>query len=330
MRRREFIAGLGAAAWPLAARAQEQEPNRMRRIGVLMGYENDLEANRWLSGFTQVLSEWGWTVGRNIHMDVRWGGEGIDRNSTFAKALVLLQPDVILSSGTTATAALQGATPTIPIVFVIVGNPVEQGIVASIPRPGGNLTGFMFQEPVMAGKMLELLTEIAPSVKRAVFMFNPDTAPYIESYYLPSFEAAAGVLNVTAIVAAVHNDAEIETVLASIGGELGGGLVVGPDRFTVIHRAWIISLAARHNVPAVYSAEFNVREGGLLSYGPDFFDEFRRAAIYVDRVLRGTKPAELPVQLPVKYETALNIKTAKTLGLEVPPSVLLSADEVIE
>jgi putative tryptophan/tyrosine transport system substrate-binding protein len=329
MRRREFIPGLGGAvAWPLVARAQQGE--RVRRIGVLMGYENDLEANRWLSGFTQVLSEWGWTVDRNSHMDVRWGGESIDRNSTFAKELVLLQPDVILSSGTTATAALHGATPTIPIVFVIVGNPVEQGLVVSIPHPGGNLTGFMFQEPVMAGKMLELLTEIAPSVKRAVFMFNPDTAPYIESYYLPSFEAASRGLNVTAIVAAVHDDAEIETVLASLGGELGGGLVVGPDRFTVIHRAWIISLAARHNVPAVYSAEFNVRDGGLLSYGPDFFDEFRRAATYVDRILRGAKPAELPVQLPVKYEMAVNLKTAKAIGVTIPETLLVRADEVIE
>jgi putative ABC transport system substrate-binding protein len=249
---------------------------------------------------------------------------------TFAKELVGLQADVILANTTPVTAALQRETRTIPIVFVIVSDPVGAGFVASLPRPGGNITGFINVEAEMAGKWLELLTEIAPGVKRAAAMFNPYTAPGGGSYYLSAFEAAARSLKVEPIVAPVHSDAEIETIVASLGREVGGGLVVMPDGFTFVHRATTISLTARNNVPAVYTQSVFARDGGLLSYGHDRVDIFRRSASYVDRILRGAKPAELPVQLPTKFEMALNLKTAKALGLTVPPSFYWRADEVIE
>ncbi len=320
MRRRDFITLLGGAAvaWPLFARAQQ--PNRVRRIGVLMAYgETDAEAKVELSGFTQGLAELGWTDGRNVRIDVRWAAGKIERIQMFAKELVDLQPDAILAHGTPVTAALQRETRTIPIVFVTVSDPVGSGFVAGLPRPGGNITGFINLEAGMGGKWLELLTEIAPGVKRVAAMFNPDTAPYVRSYYLPAFEAAARSFKVTPIVAPVHSDAEIETVIASLGREPGGGLVVMPDTFTVVHRAPIILLAARNNVPAVYWITMAAKDGGLLSYGPDLGDLFRRAAPYVDRILKGEKPAELPVQVPTKFEMALNVKTAKALGLAVPP-----------
>src|SRR5215471_3429603 len=329
--RREFITLLGgSAAWPLAARAQQGE--RVRRIGVLMGFaDNDPEARLWITRFTQGLSELGWIVGRNLQMDIRWDADSsTDQSQIFAKELVSLQPDVILSSTTPATAALHRETRTIPVVFVIVSDPLGSGLVASLPRPGGNLTGFMFQEPTMTAKMLELLTEIAPGVKRAAMMFNPDTAPYFESYYLPPFEEAARMLKVVPISAPVHNDAEIESFVASLGREPGSGLIGGPDRFIEIRRAPIIAAAARHSIPAIYSYAVHVREGGLLSYGADYSDEFRRAAPYVDRILRGAKPADLPVQLPVKFVMMLNLKTAKALGIEVPLFFQQRADEVIE
>ena len=228
------------------------------------------------------------------------------------------------------TAALQRETLTIPIVFAIVADPVGSGFVASLPRPGGNITGFGSLETSIASKWLELLTEIAPSVKRAAMMFNPDTAPYIRLDVLPSFEAAAQSFKVALIVAPVHSDAEIETVITSLGREPGGGLLVLPDNFVEIHRASIISLAARNNVPAISQTPVIARDGGLLSYGADFRDIFRRAARYVDSILRGAKPSELPVQMPIKYLMVINVKTAKALGLTVPQSMLLLADEVIE
>jgi putative ABC transport system substrate-binding protein len=228
------------------------------------------------------------------------------------------------------TAALQRETKTIPIVFTIVADPVGSGFVASLPRPGGNITGFSPLEASMTGKWLELLTEIAPGLKRAAMMFNPDTAPYVRSYFQPSFEAAARSLKVAPIAAPVRSDAEIETVITSLGREPGGGLIVMPDNFVIIHRAQIISLAARTNVPAVYQTSVNVREGGLLSYAADFRDIFRRAARYVDSILRGVKPSELPVQMPIKYLMVINLRTAKALGLTVPQTLLVAADEVIE
>jgi putative ABC transport system substrate-binding protein len=330
MKRRTFIAGLwSAAAWPLVARAQQGD--RMRRIGVLMALgENDPQAKGWLSGFTQGLAELGWTDGRNLRMDVLWAAGNIDWMRMFAKVLVNLQPDVILALNTAVTAALQRETRTIPIVFVNVSDPVGDGFVASLPRPGGNITGFINLEESLADKWLELLTEIAPGVKRAAMIFNPKTAPGGGSYYLPVFEAAARSLKVEPIAAPVHSDAEIETVITSLGREPGGGLVVMSDTFMIVHRAPIILLAARNSVPTVYPGTTYVRDGGLLSYGPDSVDIFHRSAAYVDRILRGAKPSDLPVQLPVKFEMALNAKTAKALGLTVPQSILLRADEVIE
>jgi putative ABC transport system substrate-binding protein len=330
MRRRVFITLLGGgAAWALAARAQQSD--RMRRVGALMaGDENDPERKGWLFGFTQGLAELGWTNGRNLRMDVRWAGDNVDRMRILAKELADLQPDVILAAGTPATAALQRETPTIPIVFLVVADPVGSGFVAGLPRPGGNITGFIDLEASMGGKWLESLAGIAPGVKRAAAVFNPETAPYVKSYYLPVFEAAARSLKVEPIAVPVRSDTEIETVITSLGRESGGGLVVMPGAFTTAHRAPIISLAARNNVPAVYYYTYFVRDGGLLSYGPDIIDIFGRAAPYVDRILRGTKPSDLPVQLPTKFELAINLKTAKALGLTVPVALLARADEVIE
>jgi putative ABC transport system substrate-binding protein len=294
-RRRDFISLVGgAAAWPLAVRAQQPEP--MRRVGVLMPYnESDPDAKAQLSAFTQGLAELGWTDGRNMRMDVRWADGDVDRMRVFAKELVGLQPDVILASTTPVTAALQRETRTIPIVFALVSDPVGEGFVAGLPRPGGNITGFITMEGAIAGKWLELLTEIAPRVKRAAIMFNPDTSPGGGSYFLPSFEAAARSLKVAAIAAPVYNDAEIEAIITSLGGEPGGGLVINLDVFMYSHRATTILLAARNMVPAIFSHSVPVIDGGLLSYGPDFFDQFRRAAPFVARILRGEKPSELPV-----------------------------------
>jgi len=317
------------AAWPLATRAQQNE--RMRRIGVLMGYaESDPEAKGFLAGFTRKLGELGWIDGRNLRMDVRWAPGSVDRMRTFAKELVELRPDVILANSTPITAALQRETRTIPIVFAVASDPVGSGFVASLPRPGGNITGFSIAEPSLPGKWLELLSEVAPNLQRAAMMFNPDTASYVSSYYLPAFEAATQSRKVAPITARVRNDAEIETVITSLGREPGGGLLVMPDNFMEIHRAQIISLAAQNKVPAIYQLPVNVKEGGLLSYGADFADVFRRAAAYVDRVLRGTMPSELPVQMPIKYILAINAKTAEALGLAVPSTLLVRADEVVE
>jgi putative ABC transport system substrate-binding protein len=330
VKRRNLLSLLvGAAAWPIAARAQQRE--QMRRIGVLMlGNENDPLATDWFSRFTRGLAELGWTNGRNLRLDVRWASDTADRMRMLAKELADLQPDVILARGTPATAALQRETRTIPIVFVLVSDPVGSGFVADLPRPGGNITGFSDLEASMAGKWIELLTQIAPGVKRAAFMFNPDTAPYVESVFLVPFEAAARSLKVEAMAARVHSDAEIETVIGSLGHEPGGGLVGAPDAFVSDHRELIISLTARNNVPAVYRDPAFGKDGGLLSYGPDIGNDFRRAALYIDRILRGIKPADLPVQLPVKFEMVINTKTAKALGLTVPPQLLARADEVIE
>jgi putative ABC transport system substrate-binding protein len=327
IRRREFITLLGGAtAWPLAARAQQGE--RMRRIGVLMAFdENDPEQKRRLLAFTQALAGLGWTDGRNVRMEPRLGGGDINRIRASAQE-VGLQPDIILTGTTLATVALQRETRTIPIVFGNVGDPVVSGIVERLNRPGGNITGFALFEPTLGGKYLELLSEIAPGLKRAAIIFNPDTAPV--STYMPVFETAAGSLKVALITAPVHSNAEIEMAIVALGREPGGGLVVMPDVFTQAHRAPIISAAARNNVPAVYYFSYFARDGGLLSYGPDLVDNWRRAATYVDRILRGEKPGDLPVQLPTKFEMVVNRKTATALGLAIPPSIMLRADEVIE
>jgi putative tryptophan/tyrosine transport system substrate-binding protein len=327
MKRREFIAGLGAAASPMVAQAQQGD--RVRRIGMLMRLdENDPEPKARLSAFTQSLADLGWNDGRNLRMDLRWAGSDTNRMQALAQELVRLQPDIIVATSTPATVAVQRETRTIPIVFGNVSDPVVMGIVAALNQPGGNITGFAFLEASLGGKWLELLSEIAPGLKRAAIMFNPDTA--LASAFMPSFETAARSLKVAPITAPVHDDVEIETAIIDFGREPRGGLVVVPDVFTLAHRATIISAAARNNVPAVYWQSNLAREGGLLSYGNDLTDTFRRAASYVDRILRGTKPAELPVQFPTKFEMVLNLKAAKALGLTVPPSILARADEVIE
>jgi putative ABC transport system substrate-binding protein len=325
--RRVFITLLGgAAAWPLAARAQQG--GRMRRIGVLMPLdENDPVQKPWLSAFTQALAGLDWD-GRNLRVDLRWGRADINLIRALAQELVGLRPDIILAGTTPATVAVQRETRTIPIVFASVLDPVTSSIVARLNQPGGNVTGFATFEPSLGGKWLELLSEITPGLKRAVILFNPGTAAL--STYMPSFETAARSLKVELILTPIHSDEEIEPAIIALGREPGDGLVVVPDVFSLAHRARITSAAARNNVPAVYGNSDFARDGGLLSYGPDRVDLYRRAASYVDRILRGEKPGDLPVQFPTKFEMVVNRKTATALGLEVPLSILVRADEVIE
>jgi putative ABC transport system substrate-binding protein len=332
IRRRNFITLLGgAAAWPLGARAQQGNP--MRRIGVLLaGDEN--EYRPLLSAFMQALAGLSWIDGRNVRMDPRYAGRDNNRIRSLAQELVGLQPDIILTAATPATVAVQRETRTIPTVFAYVADPVASGIVARLNQPGGNITGFATFEASLGGKWLELLSEIAPGLKRAAIMFNRDqfsTALTAAPVYMPSLETAARSLKVVLpIIAPVHSDVEIETAITAVGREPGGGLVVLGGGFPVAQRASLISAAARNNVPAVYSASYFARDGGLLSYGVDATDIYRRAATYVDRILRGAKPADLPVQFPTKFEMVVNRKTAEALGLSIPPSILLRADEVIE
>jgi putative ABC transport system substrate-binding protein len=328
IRRREFITLLGgaAAAWPLAARAQQGD--RVRRIGVLIGLdENDPVARSRISAFTRALADLGWSDSRNVRLDLRWAGAEANRIRALAQELVGLHPDIIVTDTTQAATALQRETRTIPIVFASLSDPVASGIVPRLNQPGGNITGFANWEASLGGKWLELLSEITPGLKRAAIMFNPDTAP---TTYMPSVETAARSLKIAPIPAPVHSDTEIETAIIGLGREPGGGLVVMPDVFVHVHRAPIILAAARNNVPAVYYLSDFARDGGLLSYGIDQVENYRRAATYVDRILHGAKPAELPVQLPTKFDMIVNLKTAKALGLTVPPSILLRADEVIE
>jgi putative tryptophan/tyrosine transport system substrate-binding protein len=329
MRRREFIAGLGAAALPVVGRAQQGD--RVRRIGALLMFnENDPEAKGWLSGFTQKVAELGWTEGQTAQLEIRWAAGNFDRLRMFAKEMVDLRPDVIFAATTPAAAAVHRETRAIPTVFVLVLDPVGEGFVSSIARPGANMTGFINLEPSMASKWLELLTEIAPGIERVALLFNPDTAPFGDSLFLPTFEQAARSFKVEPVAARVRSAADIEEAISALGRGPKAGLVVMPESFMVLNHARIISFANGNNVPAVMDNSAAVKSGGLLCYAADIADEFRRAATYVDRILRGAKPADLPVQLPVKFEMVVNVKTAKALGLAVPPSILLRADEVIE
>jgi putative ABC transport system substrate-binding protein len=330
MRRREFITLLGgaAAAWPLAARAQQ--PGGMRRIAVLMAYaESDSEGQAYLAAFREGLQKLGWTEGRNIGIDTRWATSDAALMQRFAKELIALQPELIFSSDTPTTAVLLQQTRTIPIIFATVSDPVGSGFVASFPQPGGNVTGFIVMEPTMAGKWLELLKEIAPRVNRVAILFNPATAPYFE-YFLNPFKAAVASVAVEAIVAPVRDTSELESVVAAQARAPNTGLIAMPDSFMNAHRAEVTSLAARYRLPAVYAFRFFAELGGLLSYGNDVRDNFRRAAAYADRILKGAKPSELPVQAPEKFELVINLKTAKALGLTVPPTLLGRANEVIE
>jgi putative tryptophan/tyrosine transport system substrate-binding protein len=331
IRRREAIFTLCgvAVAWPLAGRAQQ--PDRLRRIGVLMGYaESDSDAQAWYVAFREELQKLGWTEGRNTQIDTRWAApDDAESMRRFAKELVALQPDLIVSNTTPTTTALLQQTRSIPIVFAIVADPIGSGFVASFARPGGNVTGFIFTEPTMAGKWLEVLKEIAPRVARVAMLFNPASATYAE-YWLNPFKAAAASFAIEPIAAPVRDRSELESVVAAQAREPNGGLIAMPDSFTDAHRAEITSLAARYRLPAVYPFRFFVEVGGLLSYGVDRTDNFRRAATYADRILKGEKPSELPVQAPFKYELVINLKTAKALGLDVPLHLQQLADEVIE
>ena len=329
MKRRAFITLLGgaAAAWPLAARAQQAD--RMRRIGALIAYaEGDSEAQAWFAAFREQFQKLGWTEGLNIRIDTRWATD-VESRQRFAKELVALRPGAILAHTTAATVAVQEETGTIPIVFVQVADPIGSGLVASLPRPGGNITGFMTMEPAMAGKWVELLKEIAPRVTRVASLFNPTTAPYVGAY-LNHFQAAARSFAVEAIPAPVHNRSELESIVATQAHDPSGGLIVMPDPSMTTYREEIIALADRYRLPVVSPYRYYTELGALLSYGNDVRDNYRRAATYVDRILKGEKPSDLPVQIPVKFELVINLKNAKALGITVPPTLLARADEVIE
>jgi putative tryptophan/tyrosine transport system substrate-binding protein len=328
MRRRAFITLLGAAAaWPLAARAQQSE--RVRRIGLLMGAADDREGQARVTALKQGLQELGWTDGGNIQIETRFGGADAGRIRAQAAELVALAPDVVVGNSTPVLRALRQATSSIPIVFVAVNDPVEQGFVSSLAHPGGNITGFAFIDFQMVGKWLEMLKEAAPSITRAALMFSPDTSLHYY-LYLRSFEAMPRSVAVEVAAAPVRDTAEGEKTIAKLGREPSGGLIVPPDAFTIVHHQLLIRLAQQHRVPAVYSLRTYVALGALMSYGPDPYDLFRRSASYVDRILKGAKPADLPVQQPTKFELAINLKTAKALGLQIPDRLLALADEVIE
>jgi putative tryptophan/tyrosine transport system substrate-binding protein len=326
MRRRDFVSFLGSAAiWPHLALAQRPQ---MRRIGVLTsGDESDLEAQSFITAFREELRGLGWTEGRNIEIATRWAKADVELMKRSAQELVMLQPDLILTSSTPATAVMLQQTRTIPVVFLLVADPVGSRFVASLPRPGGNATGFTPIVGSLGGKWVELLKESAPRVGKIILIFNPSTATFIETFR-DSFEAAAASLGMETSVAPVHDMHELES-LVSASGE-NSGLVVIPDAFTAGHVAEIALLADRCHVPAIFWSRSFAEGGGLMSYGPVLVDEYRRAAAYADRILKGEKPSELPVQTPVKFELVINIKTAKALGLTVPDTLRMLADEVIE
>jgi putative ABC transport system substrate-binding protein len=335
MKRREFITLIGGAAAssmlrPLPLGAQ-QATDRSRRIGLLIGVaESDAETQAWAATFRKRLDELGWKAGRNLQIDERWSASDPDRIRTFAGELVAMKPDAIFAFSSVAVAALRRESRTIPIVFTAISDPLGSGFVESLAHPGGNATGFTNFVSTMGTKWLEVLKEIAPEVRRAVLLYNPQTAPYVAEYYQRPFEAAAPLLGVQAIAAIVHQTDEIESAMADLAREPGGGLVVPPDNFSYVHRGLIFALAARHRLPAIYPFRFMTREGGLVSYGVDLGETFPRAAEYIDRILKGTKPADLPVQAPTKFELVINLKTAKALGLTVPDKLIALADEVIE
>ncbi|MGB8119511.1 MAG: ABC transporter substrate-binding protein [Pseudolabrys sp.] len=328
MRRREFFMFLGyaTAICPLAARAQQ--PQRVRRVGVLVGLaENDPEMKERIAGLRQGLEKLGWVEGSNLRIDYRFAPAGAQAR-LLARELIALQPDVILTQSTPATAAMQQETRTIPIVFASVADPIGSGFVASLSRPGGNLTGLLQYEEGITGKWLAMLKEIAPNLTRAALVANPRTAAF--DYFLQSAKAVAPSLAIDLVPTPVDNAADIERAIKTFAREPNGGLVLPPDTSTVVHRNLIIALAAQHRLPAVYAIRVFVVAGGLMYYGTDFVDLSRQGASFVDRILRGAKPADLPVQTPTKFETVVNRKTAKALGLTVPPGLLIAADEVIE
>jgi ABC-type uncharacterized transport system substrate-binding protein len=328
MRRRQFITLLsGAAVWPLAARAQD---GRMRRIAVLMNNaEEDPEGQARAAVFRQGLQALGWTEGKNLRIDWHWTAGDVGRIRGEVTELAGRVPDIIVANGRVILSEALQVIRSIPIVFVLVNDPVGQGFISSLARPGGNVTGFTFFEYAMFGKSLELLKKVAPAVTRVGFMFNPDMSAYYDQF-LPAFEADARQYSIKLTVARVGTEAEIDAAVAELAATPGGGLIVLPDAYTLVHRQLIVTSTAQHRIPAIYSYRQVITEGGLMSYGPETSDIFRRSASYVDRILKGANPADLPAQAPAKFEFAINLKTATTLGLTVPPTVIALADEVIE
>jgi ABC-type uncharacterized transport system substrate-binding protein len=328
MRRREFIAFLGgAAAWPLAARGQQRE--RMRRIGVLMNQAaDDPEAQVLIAAFMQALQQSGWTVGRNLHIDMRWSAGNAELTEKYAAELVALAPDLVLIPTTATVRAVLQVSRTVPIVFTNATDPVGGGLVASLARPGGNVTGFLQRELAESAKWLELLKEFAPRLVRVAVLRDSTTTGGIGQF--AGIQAAAPSLRVELTPIDVRDPDDIERAIAGFASKANGGMIVTSSARTILHRKLIIALAARYRLPTVYPVRYEVAEGGLISYGPDVIDQVHHAARYVDRILKGEKPADLPVQAPTKYELVVNLKTAKALGLDVPPSLLARADEVIE
>jgi putative tryptophan/tyrosine transport system substrate-binding protein len=329
MNRREIIATLGAAALsPLSALAQSG--GQMRSVGVLMSFLQDDPAGvADVAAFRQRLAELGWIEGQNIRIEFRWSGSDVERARVLAKELVALKPDVLLARSTPPTAALKGETDTIPIVFVNVAEPIESGFVQTLARPGGNITGFTYFESSIGGKLLQLLKGADPRLARIAIIYNPQTAPFA-ALFLRSVQSAASTLAVQIVDMPVQDDADIETAVAMFTREPGGGLIAIPDSFTAGRRDVIIALAARHRLPALYSTPSFTPSGGLMAYAVDTRDAMQRAAGYIDRILRGAKPADLPVQAPAKFELSINLKTAKALGLDLSPMLIARADEVIE
>jgi putative ABC transport system substrate-binding protein len=330
MRRREFIGLLGgtAAGWPLAAHAQQ--PDRIRRLGVLMAIaESDVDAKKGIGILEQTLQELGWKVGATIRIDYRWGNGDPDRIQALAKELVDLGPNVLVGHSTPSAKGLLKQTHSVPIVFLTVTDPMGQGLVSSLSRPGGNITGFSVFEFSLGTKWLETLKQITPNIRRVVAFFNPDTAPYYE-LYLRSINAGTSSLGIESIAVQVHNVTDIENAIRKVGSEPNSGLFVLPDSHNVVHRKRIIELAAQYRLPAIYYFRYFATDGGLISYGPDEMDLFRRTAGYVDQILKGSNPGDLPVQQPTKFELVINLKTAKALGIAVPQSLVVAADDVIE
>jgi putative tryptophan/tyrosine transport system substrate-binding protein len=329
MRRREFIAGLGsAAAWPLAARAQQGQ--RTRRIGALMPYpENDPDSQIRTMALLQGLDRLGWTVGRNVAIDIRWNIFDVDRARAAALELLALAPDVMLANGIAAVQGVLPVTRTVPVVFTLVTEPVAQGFVESLAHPGGNLTGFSYLAPTLGGKWLDLLKEIAPLVTRVAFIINLPSSPYGGLFY-GSIQLANAKFSAQTMFVPIQEAAELEQITARLGGEPGGGLIIDPDAFTSIHRRLIVELAARYRLPAIYPRRFFATDGGLASYGVDDAEHYRQVAAYLDRILRGEKPADLPVQQPTKFELVINLKAAKALELTVPETLLVQANELIQ
>jgi putative ABC transport system substrate-binding protein len=329
--RRGFLGTVSASVFvvPLAARAQQVD--RIRRVGLLVPFaESDLEAQTQIAAFLDALRTLGWTEGRNVRIDYRWAARDAARIRASARELVALQPDVILARTTPVTAALQNETRTIPIVFVVVSDPVGDGLVASVARPGGNVTGFTNVDASLGGKWLQLLKEIAPRTRRVAFMFDPRLAPGGGAFYRRLIEDGAPSIGVQVVETAVQDAADIKRAIEGFAREPNGGLVVLPDVTTVNHRRATIGLAAHHRLPAIYPTDYFIKEGGLISYGADYLDLYRKSASYVDRILRGAKPVDLPVQGPLKFQLAINLGAAKALGLTIPPALLLQADQVIE